>query len=176
MKHGVITALIAGLGSALFSLPAFSVDGTLHVAKECSKYTGKAGSFCTITASNFDAIPIGSKIVYAEADAADGGSDTDFVIKTPNGDAAYGHVVLDGTTQTGTVTLTGGTGQLAKLAAELAVAPARRTQLQLGRAVLVLGATSVGTRRGVRALYSVALRLTQNKTAGQLLGRRFLSS
>ena len=123
MKRGVIAALIAGLGIALFSLPAFSVDGTLHVTKECSEYTGEAGSFCTITASNCDAIPIGSKIVYAKADTADGGSDTDIVINTPNGDTAYGHVVLDGATQTGTVTLKGGTGQLAKLAGDLVVAP-----------------------------------------------------
>jgi hypothetical protein len=123
VRHEVITASIAGLGIALFSMPAFSVEGTLHVTKECSEYSGKAGSFCTITASNCDAIPIGSKIVYAKADAADGGSDTDLVIETPNGDAGYGHVVLDGKTQTGTVTLKGGTGQLAKLAGELAVAP-----------------------------------------------------
>ena len=93
------------------------------LTKECSEYTGEAGSFCTITSSNFDLIPIGSVIVYAEADTADGGSDTDLVINTPNGDTAYGHVVLDGPTQTGTVTLAGGTGQLANLAADLVVAP-----------------------------------------------------
>ena len=123
MRHGVITALMGGLGIAMSSMPAFSVDGTLHVTKECSEYTGKAGSFCTVTASNCDVIPIGSKIVYAKADTADGGSDTDLVIETPNGDAGYGHVILDAKTQTGTVTLKGGTGQLAKLAGDLKVAP-----------------------------------------------------
>ena len=123
MRHGMVAASIAALGIALFSLPAFSVDGTLHVTKECSEYTGKAGSFCTITASNCDAIPIGSKVVYAKAEAADCGSDTDLVINTPNGDAGYGHVVIDAKTQTGTVTLKGGTGQLAKLAGDLKVAP-----------------------------------------------------
>jgi hypothetical protein len=45
------------------------------------------------------------------------------VVKTSTGDAAYGHVVLDRATQTGTVTLAGGTGQLANLAADLVVAP-----------------------------------------------------
>ena len=45
------------------------------------------------------------------------------MINTPNGDVAYGHVVLDGATQTGTVTLAGGTGQLANLQADLVVAP-----------------------------------------------------
>ena len=98
-------------------------SGTLHVTKECSEYTGGHGSFCTIASSNFDAIPVGSKVVYAEAASATGGLDSDIVVDTPNGDTAYGHVVLDGATQTGTVTLTGGTGKLAKLKADLAVAP-----------------------------------------------------
>ena len=123
MKHGMTAALIAGLGTALFSLPASSESGTLHVTKECSKYTGEAGSFCTIASSNCPAIPTGSKIVYKEAVTATGGLDTDIVINTPNGDTAYGHVVLDGATETGKVTLAGGTGRLAKLAGELAVAP-----------------------------------------------------
>ena len=123
MKRGVIAALSAGLGIVLSSLPAFSVDGTLRMTKECSKYTGEAGSSCTITVSNCDAIPAGSEIVYTEAATAAGGLDTDIVINTPNGDTGYGHVVLDGATETGTVTLKGGTGQLAKLAGELKVAP-----------------------------------------------------
>jgi hypothetical protein len=97
--------------------------GTLHVTKECSQYTGEAGSFCTIASSNLDAIPVGSKVVYAEAATATGGLDTDIAVNTPNGDTAYGHVVLDGATQTGTVTLAGGTGELAELKADLVVAP-----------------------------------------------------
>src|SRR5262245_26255645 len=123
MKHGMIAASIAGLGTALFSLPASSESGILHVTKECSKYTGEAGSFCTIASSNCPAIPIGSKVVYKEGVTSTGGLDTDIEINTPNGDTAYGHVVLDGATETGKVTLAGGTGQLAKLAGDLAVAP-----------------------------------------------------
>jgi hypothetical protein len=45
-------------------------SGTLYVTKECSEYTGEAGSFCTTASSNFDAIPIGSKVVYVEAATA----------------------------------------------------------------------------------------------------------
>ena len=48
-------------------------------------------------------IPIGSKVVYAAALTAAGGLDSDIVVNTPTGDAAYGHVVLDGATQSGTV-------------------------------------------------------------------------
>jgi hypothetical protein len=97
--------------------------GTLRIAKECSEYTGEAGSFCTIESSNFDAIPVGSKVVYAEAATAAGGLDTDIVVNTPSGEKVYGHVVLDGATQTGTVTLKGGTGQLESLSADLVVGP-----------------------------------------------------
>jgi hypothetical protein len=98
-------------------------SGTLHVTKECSEYTGEAGSFCTIASSDLDAIPVGSRVVYAKAATADGGLDTDILVNTPSGDTAHGHVVLDGATQTGKVTLAGGTGELAKLAADLLVAP-----------------------------------------------------
>jgi hypothetical protein len=98
-------------------------SGTLHLIKECSEYSGKAGSFCTVTASNCPYIPVGSKIVYTNADLADGGSDTDLTINTPNGDVGYGHVILSAATQTGEVMLMGGTGQLAKLEGKLAVAP-----------------------------------------------------
>ena len=92
-------------------------------APACSEYTGEAGSFCTITSSNAAAIPVGSKVVYAKAVTADGGLDTDIVIHTPNGDTVYGHVTLDGATETGKVTLAGGTGRLVNAAGALAVAP-----------------------------------------------------
>jgi predicted ester cyclase len=122
-----IYAVVEGLVQQLQAAPSMSTgaprSGTLHMTKECSEYTGEAGSFCTIVSSNVEAIPIGSIIVYAEAVTAAGGADTDFVINTPNGDTAYGHVVLDGATQTGTVTLAGGTGELTQLAADLVVAP-----------------------------------------------------
>jgi predicted ester cyclase len=117
-----IYALAEGLVQQLQGTSA-PRSGTLHLTKECSEYTGEAGAFCTVASSNFAALPIGSKIVYAEAITAAGGLDTDIVITTPNGDTATGHVVLDGPTQTGTVTLAGGTGQLTNLAADLVVAP-----------------------------------------------------
>ena len=87
-----IYALAEGLVQQLQAAPSASTDasrsGELHLTKECSEYTAQAGSFCTVVSSNFDAIPAGSKIVYEEADAADGSSDTDLVINTPNGNVA----------------------------------------------------------------------------------------
>ncbi len=121
-----IYALAEGLIQQLQADPSASTasprSGTMLITKDCTEYTGEAGSVCTITASNVDAIPIGSVIVYADAATA-AGMDTDIAINTPNGDVAYGHVVLDGATETGTVTLAGGTGQLANLAADLVVTP-----------------------------------------------------
>src|SRR4030095_773738 len=146
VKQGIVAASIAGLGIALSPLPASAESGTLHVEKECSQFTGAAGSFCTITSSNFDAIPTGSKVVYKDAVKADGGLDTDIVINTPEGDTATGHVVLDGKTETGTVTLTGGTGKPGEPAGGPQGRPSRCPKLQLGRAVLALGTISVGKR------------------------------
>jgi hypothetical protein len=81
------------------------------VTKNCSDYTGAAGSFCTITSSNINAIKPGSRVVYASAaNFALGGLDSDLVIDGPGENAAFGHVVLDLSTSSGTVTLSGGTG------------------------------------------------------------------
>jgi hypothetical protein len=46
------------------------LSGALHVTKECSAYTGLAGSFCTITSSNLKAIRGGSRVVYDQAASA----------------------------------------------------------------------------------------------------------
>jgi hypothetical protein len=97
-----------------------STGGELHLAKECSEYTGLAGSFCTITSSNVDAIPVGSKVVYASA-AGEKVIESDLTIVTGEDEHVAGHVVLDVATDTGTVTLTGGTGAFAALHAETAV-------------------------------------------------------
>lgn len=97
--------------------------GTLHLTKECSEYTGQADSFCTVASSNFDGIPAGSRVVYAEAMTPAGGLDTDIEVSTPSGERVKGHVVLDAATQTGTVRLESGTGQLTNISADLVVTP-----------------------------------------------------
>jgi hypothetical protein len=94
------------------------------VTKECSQYTGAAGSFCTIKSSNLNAIKVGSRVVYASAaNPAAGVLDTDLVIDGPGKNSAYGHVVLDLSTLSGVVTLSGGTGVFTHLhAGPIAVA------------------------------------------------------
>jgi hypothetical protein len=88
-------------------------SGALHVMKECSHYTGAAGSFCTITSSNINAIRAGTRVVYASAagDPTPGMLKSDLVLDAPGNNTAFGHVVLDLTTGTGVVTFSGGTGE-----------------------------------------------------------------
>jgi hypothetical protein len=57
---GTIVALAAVIPTA----SAGTVLTPLHITKECSQFTGATPSFCTITGSNLDAIPVGSKVMY----------------------------------------------------------------------------------------------------------------
>ena len=89
-----------------------SRSGALHVTKECSKYTGQSGSFCTITSSNVKAIEVGSRVVYATP-AGPASLDSDVVLNPPGpgNNAAFGHCALDFATGIGLCTFSGGTGK-----------------------------------------------------------------
>jgi hypothetical protein len=90
----------------------FPRSGDVHLTKECPEYTGLAGSFCTITASNLKEIAVGSRVVYASA-ATPTLLDSDVVIDAPGpgNNTAFGHVRLDRVTRTGVLMLSGGTGK-----------------------------------------------------------------
>jgi hypothetical protein len=94
--------------------------GEIHMSKECSEYTGLAGSFCTITRSNIPAIPVGARVVYASA-AGETGLDSDITVEAGDGTTIEGHVVLDMVSNTGTVVLHDGTGPLAGFSADTEV-------------------------------------------------------
>jgi hypothetical protein len=99
-------------------------SGELHVTKECGAYSGLAGQHCTITSSSHPAIKPGSKVIYASAaDPITGQLNSDLIIDGPANNNAYGHVVLDLATFTGTVTLSGGTGKFRRFHARVAVTP-----------------------------------------------------
>ena len=109
----VVTGAVAGASSAA-KTGSSPRSGELRVTKECSQYTGAAGSFCTITSSNLNAIKVGSRVVYASAADFTPGVlklDSDLVIDGPGSNTAFGHVVLDLSTFTGVVTFSGGTGK-----------------------------------------------------------------
>jgi hypothetical protein len=118
----VIAGIVAGVFAFTGLAPASASPrtGALHVTKECSQFTGAAGSFCTITTSNLRAIKPGSRVIYTSA-AGSAGLDTDIVLDTGPGNHAFGHVVLDFATGTGTVRLNGGTGRFRHFHARAAV-------------------------------------------------------
>jgi hypothetical protein len=119
----LLVAVAAGIVATAGS--ATPRSGALHVTKECSQNEGDAGDFCTITSSNINAIKPGSRVVYASAagDPTPGVLDSDLVIDGPGNNNAYGHVVLDLTTGTGVVTLSGGTGVFRGFQASVDVSP-----------------------------------------------------
>jgi hypothetical protein len=85
--------------------------GELSLTKECSQYTGLADSFCTITSSNLNAIPVSSTEVALQAATATA-LDSDIVLVVGPGDYVLGHVVLNRVTHLGVITFSGGTGKL----------------------------------------------------------------
>jgi hypothetical protein len=115
----VVLAFVVGAPAALAD-SASPRSGELSVTKECSEFTGLAGSFCTITTSNLKAIKPGSRVIYADAAGA-AGLNTDIVLYTGPGNSAFGHVVLNFGTKTGKVTFNGGTGHFRHFHAKAAV-------------------------------------------------------
>jgi hypothetical protein len=93
--------------------------GALHVTKECSGYTGLAGSFCTITSSNLGAIEVGSRILYLQpADLfTPAGSDVVLDPPGPANNAAFGNCSLN----LGECTFWGGTGKFTWFHADVVV-------------------------------------------------------
>jgi hypothetical protein len=96
-------------------------SGDLQVTKECSGYTGGAGSFCTITSSNVKAIEVGSRILYLQPDLlfAPVGSDVVLDPPAPGNNAAFGNCSL----ALGVCTFSGGTGKFTSFSANVEVSP-----------------------------------------------------
>ncbi len=71
-------------------------SGALVVTKECSGYTGLAGSFCTITSSNLAAIEVGWRINYLQPADLFTPAGSDVVLDTPGpgNNAAFGNCSL----------------------------------------------------------------------------------
>jgi hypothetical protein len=81
------------------------------VTKECSGYTGGAGSFCTITSSNVQAIEVGSTILYLQPDQLFTPSGSDVVLDPP-GDARGNNTASGNCSLAlGVCTFSGGTGK-----------------------------------------------------------------
>jgi len=123
-----VAGACAGTRDLTASAPLFDEasarSGALAVHKNCQFFTGHAGDFCTITASNLAAIPVGSVITYRSA-AVNGMLDTDITLDPPGPgeNAANGHCVVNLATGNGTCRLAGGTGRFRGFNASVAVTP-----------------------------------------------------
>jgi len=119
MKIVVLAAALvaAALAPSVSASPPRS--GDLHATKECSGYTGAAGSFCMITSSNLAAIEVGSKITYLQPAAllTPAGSDVVLDLPGPGNNAAFGNCSL----AVGHCTFWGGTGKFTWFHASVAV-------------------------------------------------------
>ena len=119
----LVVAVVTAAGiSVAIATASSSGGGDLHLKKECSEYTGLADSFCTITASNLNAIKVGSRVVYLQA-AGTTSLDSDIVLVVGPGNYALGHVTLDFATGLGQVALSGGAGQFTSFHATARVSP-----------------------------------------------------
>jgi hypothetical protein len=105
-------ATLAASANLSSSAAAGVRSGDLNATKECSMFHRRAGEFCTITSSNLKEIPMGTRVYYL-SDAGATSLDSDVILDPPGpgNNVAYGHVFLDFSTLTGTVTFTGGTGK-----------------------------------------------------------------
>jgi hypothetical protein len=118
--------LVAGfvaLSTGVASVSASSErKGQLHLTKECSEYTGAAGSFCTFTSSNLAQIKVGSQVFYDQAAGIPAGLlDSNVVLDAGNGNRAVGRCTLDLTTNLGLCTFSDGTGRLSGFQARVDV-------------------------------------------------------
>jgi hypothetical protein len=110
--------LVAGFVTLSLSTGVASVSASsernrhLHLTKECSEYTGLAGSFCTFTSSNLAAIKVGSKVFYDQAAGTPTGLlDSNVVLDAGDGNRAVGRCTLDLSTALGLCTFSDGTGE-----------------------------------------------------------------
>ena len=96
--------------------------GRIQATKECSQFTGAAGSFCTITASNLGPLKVNSKVYYTQAAGIPAGMlDSNVVLDAGAGDRAFGRCSVDNATGEGLCTFSDGTGQFAGFEARIAV-------------------------------------------------------
>ncbi len=128
--HPIATPfVVAGFLTLTLLLGPASVSASegsrhLHIRKDCSQYTGQAGSSCTVTASNVAAIPVGSKVFYDQASNNPVGLlDSNIVLDAGNGNRAVGRCTLDLANGLALCLFFDGTGTLAGFNARIDGAP-----------------------------------------------------
>jgi len=96
----------------------------VKLAKECSKYSGDTPSFCTITASDLKAIPVGTKVLYyGPVTSSPLFTSSSVVLAVGPGDSAVGYCIVydTATPPAGHCAFSAGSGSLAGFQAILNV-------------------------------------------------------
>lgn len=111
-----ISTTVLALGATVQAGLAADEMKPLKISKECSEYTGKAPSFCTITESSLDLIPAGTKIFYyGPVTGSMLFTSSSAVLAVGPGDSAVGYCVVYDTASPpiGTCAFHAGSGSLA---------------------------------------------------------------
>jgi hypothetical protein len=112
-------------GAAWSSDESASRRGEIHLTKECSVYTGMAGSYCTITKSNLSEIAVGSReFALRDADLVGGTLNSDGVLYVRDGELALNHCAVNIFVTAGVMgscTFSGGIGHLSGFRADVVV-------------------------------------------------------
>jgi hypothetical protein len=93
----------------------------LHIAKDCSTFSGAPGAICTITSSSLPAIPAGTIATYFGPTFGPDKLDSKVVLDAGLGNTATGHCTVAFATLTGKCHFTKGTGSLAGFHARVKV-------------------------------------------------------
>jgi hypothetical protein len=106
----------SAVAAADSSVSASPRSGQIHVEKECSQF---ASGFCTITASDVEAVEIGSTITYLQPDqvGSSAGSPVVLDLPGPGNNKAYGNCSL----ASNVCTFSGGTGKFTHFSASVSV-------------------------------------------------------
>ena len=110
----VVAGTVLALGALAPTTLANTPPSPLHLIKDCGTFNGGPASYCTITVSNLDVLPLGTKIRYTGPilDNAYFLSSNVTVDAGPGGKAT-GYCIFNGKTSTGLCTFWSGTGKLA---------------------------------------------------------------
>ncbi len=123
MRASALAAVIAAaiLVPSAFASASSPRSGPLHATKNCTGFTGAAGSYCEITSSNLRQIEVGSRITYLQPPLllTPAGSDVVLDPPGPGNNVAFGNCSL----AVGHCTFWGGTGKFTFFHASISVSP-----------------------------------------------------
>jgi hypothetical protein len=113
--HKILVALFSTAAIGLVLAPALAEDAAkpLNLSKECSEFTAHSGDHCTITASNLDAIPVGSTVYYYGPVIGPTILSTAIVLVAGEGTTAIGYCNVELAKSEGACTFWAGSGKLA---------------------------------------------------------------